>query len=1084
MKKWMGIIIAVCVIWCAAAFASAETNLDYYDADIVAKVKQIAAECRAQNLNDDVSIALWLHDWLIYHADYDNDAYESFVSGSMEGYEDAWSPRGVLLNGRGVCQSYTHAYGLLLDEFSIPNQEVIGDVTFAEEAHDWNLVQLGGEWYHVDVTADDPLDAEQGAGGHERHLYFGINDAMMRIDHIFSGYPACPKKLAYENPDPDGQLFTKPAYPAFDMPITDASGNTYSLASFKGEKVIYVITSIGCPWTDLLMQDLSQIGDYLTSNGVKVVLCIQNGTVYDIDQYAPNYHPDFIYGYYEDNGNLTRQINAFPFMAVKDAADNYVYYSTGYHSNTRLVVEYVNSLAVKKDLEITEMNGEYVLTKYNGSEPRVIIPPTIDGHAISALGPDAFKGDQSIISVEIPDGVTKIGSGCFQNSSIKEILLPDTLEEIGSQAFAGITMKKICIPKAASLGSEVFHGSTIGTVLVFQNSSAETFVQNNYPNFMIQYADDPVIAADMFLEYSKDGDRYIVEGYHGKPVNITVPNSYQGLPVTEIKDSAFQYCETLETITISEGIETIQAEAFGNCANLVTLNLPTTIQHLGSYIIDSCEKLTNIAIPGCRTMDVCVFALSSLETVTLPEGIEEIPDDAFGDCSNLSAVHLPSTVKRINLGAFSHCENLSSINIPNECSLIGARAFWNCTSLEAVQIPEGCSVIGESAFSNCTSLKAVNIPKECKTIGKWAFDFCTSLESIKIPEGIDTLEGTFHGCSSLTNVSLPSTLKHIGDYTFCFCNLLQDIIIPEGCETIGNVAFDSCRSLTSITIPDSVTSIGESAFNGCFELQHVKLSANLQVLEASTFWSCESLTEVTIPNSVKEIGDSVFTGCWQLKKIYIPNSVTIIDDGFYLSERLSSDPVPVIICEKDSYAYSWAKEHDYKTWTYDFDMQLITSIRLPENPAAFIGEEQYLIPALNGNSLDGEFTTIDVVTWYSNWPYGLEIEEDGRLIVKDTSGAIVTGYCGYLNTDCNIRLYDKFDLSVFNSVITLPSGLKILDEESLANTSAEAYVITSQCLIKKGAFANLPNVKAIVMPKGCTVEDGAFEGSAFVLIYR
>ncbi|MBR4940951.1 MAG: hypothetical protein IKZ19_03025, partial [Clostridia bacterium] len=41
------------------------------DPAVDAKVKEIAAACRAEGLTDEWEIALWLHDWLIYNANYD-----------------------------------------------------------------------------------------------------------------------------------------------------------------------------------------------------------------------------------------------------------------------------------------------------------------------------------------------------------------------------------------------------------------------------------------------------------------------------------------------------------------------------------------------------------------------------------------------------------------------------------------------------------------------------------------------------------------------------------------------------------------------------------------------------------------------------------------------------------------------------------------------------------------------------------------------------------------------------------------------------------------------------------------------------
>lgn len=128
------------------------------------KVDWIAAKCRAAGISDEWEIALWLHDWLIYNANYDY-TYTYY------------HPDGVLLNGTGVCQSYTEAYALLLNEFSIENRILQAP----EMNHSWNLVKIDGEWCHIDCTWDDP-----GTGGAENHDYFGPNDALISRDHFWS----------------------------------------------------------------------------------------------------------------------------------------------------------------------------------------------------------------------------------------------------------------------------------------------------------------------------------------------------------------------------------------------------------------------------------------------------------------------------------------------------------------------------------------------------------------------------------------------------------------------------------------------------------------------------------------------------------------------------------------------------------------------------------------------------------------------------------------------------------------------------------------------------------------------------------
>lgn len=106
---------------------------------------------------DDVQKARALHDYLVQHVKYDEsltkrDAYTALVEGST------------------VCQGYSLSYGALLKEAGIE----FSYVTSTSMNHMWNLVRLDGQWYHVDVTWDDPVRDRTGI---VRHLCFLNSDS-------------------------------------------------------------------------------------------------------------------------------------------------------------------------------------------------------------------------------------------------------------------------------------------------------------------------------------------------------------------------------------------------------------------------------------------------------------------------------------------------------------------------------------------------------------------------------------------------------------------------------------------------------------------------------------------------------------------------------------------------------------------------------------------------------------------------------------------------------------------------------------------------------------------------------------------
>ena len=111
-------------------------------------------------------ITLSFHDRIINNADY---AYEADGVTPSSDTSDH-NVLGVLLEGKGVCESYAKSFQLLLNFCNIDNIYVTG---YAGEPHAWNLVLLdNGEWYWYDLTWDDQPDWMLGV----RYNFFCVND--------------------------------------------------------------------------------------------------------------------------------------------------------------------------------------------------------------------------------------------------------------------------------------------------------------------------------------------------------------------------------------------------------------------------------------------------------------------------------------------------------------------------------------------------------------------------------------------------------------------------------------------------------------------------------------------------------------------------------------------------------------------------------------------------------------------------------------------------------------------------------------------------------------------------------------------
>ncbi len=103
-------------------------------------------------LHSEADTVLYLHDLLA-----DRYAYDTHPDGEADGEANA-DAYAIFRDGVGICQAYALAFTALCEGAGLEAHTVVSDAM----DHAWNHVRVEGEWYHVDVTRDDPIPAEGG----------------------------------------------------------------------------------------------------------------------------------------------------------------------------------------------------------------------------------------------------------------------------------------------------------------------------------------------------------------------------------------------------------------------------------------------------------------------------------------------------------------------------------------------------------------------------------------------------------------------------------------------------------------------------------------------------------------------------------------------------------------------------------------------------------------------------------------------------------------------------------------------------------------------------------------------------------
>ena len=134
------------------------------------EVTALLAACPSEA--SDYEVELFLHDQLAARVTYDRDTAASETPAAVR--PSAFTAHGALVEGHAVCEGYSRAMQLLLQRAGIACTLVSGMA--GGEAHMWNLAEIDGRNYHLDVTWDDADDRLH-------HTYLNLNTAQLLLSH-------------------------------------------------------------------------------------------------------------------------------------------------------------------------------------------------------------------------------------------------------------------------------------------------------------------------------------------------------------------------------------------------------------------------------------------------------------------------------------------------------------------------------------------------------------------------------------------------------------------------------------------------------------------------------------------------------------------------------------------------------------------------------------------------------------------------------------------------------------------------------------------------------------------------------------
>jgi hypothetical protein len=401
--------------------------------------------------------------------------------------------------------------------------------------------------------------------------------------------------------------------------------------------------------------------------------------------------------------------------------------------------------------------------------------------------------------------------------------------------------------------------------------------------------DPGAVSEGLSFKYVDDLGGYEVSMGTATGQAIVIPPEKDSKPVVKIADYGFRGSAGVLAVIIPDSVYEIGERAFEGCENLYEISMSENLAVLGLSAFDGTAFHEGLSA-GAHYFGKVFYTYKGVIPVSgvieIKDGTLSVAPRAFFGQRYLTSVRFPSSLKSIGAFAFSVCNALRNLEFPEGLLSIGSNAFFDCSALDGLTLPDSVVAVYDAAFADCKTLDKILLPEGIKHIGAYAFSGCIKLNDI----GSDLSGLEYIGMKAFDGTEFYENLDagtvYFGKVLYAYKGYMEsgkEIIIEPGTEFIAAGAFSNCQNLKEITIPDSVTELGADAFSGCISLESVDIGVGITEVGVGTFRDCRMLVEINLPAAVTAIGASAFSGCLSLDGFIIPGLVTAIEESTFLS---------------------------------------------------------------------------------------------------------------------------------------------------------------------------------------------------------
>lgn len=401
----------------------------------------------------DVEKLLAVHDYILLHYEYD-------LTYSI------YSAKEFFINHNGVCQAYADAFTEIMGELGIRCYTISSD----SMNHAWNKVYVNGNWYHIDVTWDDPVTDTYGQAYHhhflvsdkcmeERREHYGWNKNQMPAndttydDFFWTGINS---PISYYN----GELYWASSWgSSTETGSYDAGVNKYDLSNDTYTNLINTYSLSNC---DIYNGYLYAIADE------HVIYMMPIDRISDAVKIADIGEFDDLNGIYIEDGIVKYARASEKYYKINDNLEplynDYYKYRSFYSfsvRNRRYEDYHAEWSYDDETLYVSyETEPDYSIFPAPWAEYTNEITAVVFDDKITKIGDCMFRDHTALRSVKFPSKLRSIGKEAFYNTRLGVVELPFGLKSVGRSAFSSGTRVVFMHNRIQDIGEYAFYGAS------------------------------------------------------------------------------------------------------------------------------------------------------------------------------------------------------------------------------------------------------------------------------------------------------------------------------------------------------------------------------------------------------------------------------------------------------------------------------------------------------------------------------------------------------------------------------------------------------------------------------------------------